>query len=100
MTYFSGCENELEQFISKVYEIHRTIKLDFNYSKTQIHFLDLTITKTSAGKLLTTLNKNEINRQSYFLRGYNENEIQQQISFIHSNLISKTFTIERGYLRN
>ena len=90
----------MEQFISKVYEIHRTIKLDFNYSKTQIHSLDLTITKTSAGKLLTTLNKNEINRQSYFLRGYNENEIQQQISFIHSNLISKTFTIERGYLRN
>ena len=100
MTYFSGRQNELEQFMSKIYEIYPSIKLDFNYSKTQIHFLDLTITKTSTGKLLTTLYKKEVNRQSYLLRSYNENEIQQQISFIHSNLISKTFTIERAYLLN
>ena len=43
------------------------IKFDFNYSKTQIHFLDITITKTTR-KLLTPLYRKEIDRQSYLHR--------------------------------
>ena len=37
-------ENELQQLTSKINEIHPSIKLDFNYSKTQIRFLDITTT--------------------------------------------------------
>ena len=69
MTFFiwAGSENEL-QFTSKINEVHPSIKFDFNFSKTQIHFLDITITKTSTGKLLTTLYRKEIDRQSYLHR--------------------------------
>ena len=136
-TFFilASSENELQQFISTISEVHLSIKCDFNYSKTQIHFLDITITKTSTGKLLT-IYKKEMDRQSYLHqkpedhetlkrsipysqalrlrgiciteedlteqskaltkrlveRGYNENEIQQQIS--------KILTVERAHLLN
>ena len=62
---WTDSENEPQQYISKINEVHHSIKLDFNYSKTQIHFLDITITKTSTGKLLITLCQKEIDRQSY-----------------------------------
>ena len=119
---WTGSENELQQFISKINEVHPSTAFDFNYSKAQIYFLDI-ITKISTGKLLTTLYRNEIDRQSSLHqkpehfetlkrsipysqalrlkrictakkdfteqskaltkslveRGYNENEIQQQI---------------------
>ena len=61
-------ENELQQFISKYNKVQPSIKFHFNYSKTQIHFLDITITKTSTGKLLTTPYKKEIERKSYLHR--------------------------------
>ena len=41
----------------KIIEVQPFIKFDFNYSKTQIHLLDIAITKTSTGNLLTTLNR-------------------------------------------
>ena len=31
---WSGSENEPQQFISKINEVHPSIKFDFNYSKT------------------------------------------------------------------
>ena len=49
---WTGFENEIQQFISKYNKVQPSIKFHFNYSKTQIHFLDITITKTSTGKLL------------------------------------------------
>ena len=65
---WAGSGNKLQYFISKIKEIHPSIKFDFNYSKIQIHFLDLTITKTSSGKRLTTLYRKEIGRRSYLHR--------------------------------
>ena len=65
---WTGFENELQQFIPKINEVHPSFTFDFNYSKTQIHFLDITITKTSTGKLLTTLYSKEIDQQSYLHR--------------------------------
>ena len=61
-------ENELQQFILKNNELHPSIKFHFNYSKIQIHFLDITITKTSIGKLLETLYRKEIDQQPYLHR--------------------------------
>ena len=62
---WTGSENDLQQFISKINEVHPSIKFDFNYSETQIHLLDISITKTSPGKPLTTLYNKEIDRKSY-----------------------------------
>ena len=62
---WTGSENDLQQFISKINEVHPSIKFDFNYSETQIQFLDISITKTSPGKPLTTLYNKEIDRKSY-----------------------------------
>lgn len=42
---WEGSENELQQFISKMKNVHPSIKFDFNYSKTQIDFLDIKIKK-------------------------------------------------------
>ena len=58
----TGSENELQQFISKINEVHPSITFDFDYSKTQTYFLHI-ITKLSAEKLLTTLYREEIDRQ-------------------------------------
>ena len=38
-------ENELQQFMIKINEVHPSIRFDFNYSKTQIPFLDISIKK-------------------------------------------------------
>ena len=59
---WTGSENGLQQFISKINEVHLSIKFDF---KTQIYFLVITVAKTSTGKLSTALYKKEIDRQSY-----------------------------------
>ena len=73
-----GSENDRQQSISKINEVHDSIKLDFNYLKTQIHFLDITITKASTGKLLTTLYKKKIDRQSYLHRKSKHPETHKQ----------------------
>ena len=46
-TFFiwTASENELKQFISNINEVHPSNKFDFNYSKIQMHFLDITIKK-------------------------------------------------------
>ena len=36
---WKGSKNEIQQFISKINEVHPSIKVDFNYSKAQITFL-------------------------------------------------------------
>ena len=40
---WTGSGNELQQLMSKFSDVKPSIKLDFNYSKTQIHFLDIPI---------------------------------------------------------
>ena len=57
---WTGSENELQQFISKINEVHPSIRFDFNYSKTQIHFSDIDITKSSRGILLATPYKKKL----------------------------------------
>ena len=114
----AGYEGNLKQFISKINEVCPSIKLDFNYSKNQKNFLDTAIKNSPLGKLLTTQSRKQIDRQSYthrksehpedFLcttqedfkeqsavlserlieRGYNKNEVQQQIS--KTNTIVRT----------
>ena len=59
---WTGSGNGLQEFISKISEVHLSIKFDF---KTQIYFLVITIAKTSTGKLSTALYKKEIDRQFY-----------------------------------
>ena len=65
---WKGSKNEIQQFISKINEVHPSIKVDFNYSKAQIHFCDITTTRASTGKISKTLYRKEINRQSYSYR--------------------------------
>ena len=69
MTYFSYGQ-VLKTNYNNLYQ--NTIKynppLTKNHSKTKIHFLDITITKTSTGKLLTTPHKKEIERKCYLHR--------------------------------
>ena len=48
---WTGSENKLKQLISKINEVHPSINFDFNYSKTQIQSLGITIKETSTGKL-------------------------------------------------
>ena len=45
--------------ISQINEVNPSIKFDLNYSKTQIHFLDVTIAKASTEILLKTVYKKE-----------------------------------------
>ena len=53
----------------KTNEVHPSLNLDFNYSKTQIYFF--TYKNRSIEKILTTLYRKKIDHKSYF-RGKSE----------------------------
>ena len=83
--------------MSNINEIHPPIKFDFNYSKTQIHFLDITITKTSTRKLLTTPYKKEIDRQSYLNRNQNTLKLLNEASPIYKQRLKIICTAEEDF---
>ena len=56
---------ELLKFINELNQKHKTIKLDFKYSKTKIELLDVLVYKDIHNKLQTTLYKKPTDRQSY-----------------------------------
>ena len=98
---WTGSENELQQFISKINELHPPIRFDFNYSKTQILFLDITVTKLSTVKLLTTLYKKEIDQQSYLHRKSEHSEtLKQSIPYSHTQILKRIFTTEENFTEN
>ena len=53
------------KFINELNQKHKTIKLDFKYSKTKIELLDVLVYKDINNKLQTTLYKKPTDRQSY-----------------------------------
>ena len=56
--------NELQQFMIKINEVHPSIRYDFNYWKTQIHFLDIPI-KKHLQENFWQHNTKKIDQQSY-----------------------------------
>ena len=61
-------ENELQQFLEEIIQVHPTIKFDYEISKTEEHFLDITIYKDTNGKLATKLFTKPTDRQAYLHR--------------------------------
>lgn len=62
---WKGTEIELKKFIEEINKVHPTIKFDYNYSKSEIDFLDLKIYKNAAGKLATKIFTKPTDRQAY-----------------------------------
>ena len=60
--------NELQTFLEEINEVHPTIKFDYETSKTEIHFLDITIYKDSNGKLATKVFTKPTDRHAYLHR--------------------------------
>ena len=48
---WTGTEEELLEFINELNQKHKTIRLDFKYSKTKIEFLDVLVYKEINNKL-------------------------------------------------
>ena len=104
MTYFSygqvlktSCSNLYQKSMSYT----PPIRFDFNYSKTQILSLDITITKLSTVKLLTTLYKKEIDQQSYLHRKSEHSEtLKQSIPYSHTQILKRIFTTEENFTEN
>ena len=46
---WKGTEQELREFFDEMNTIHPTIKFDYEFSKKEIHFLDLMIFKDATG---------------------------------------------------
>ena len=65
---WKGTENELNEFFKEINKVHQTIKFDYDYSKTEINFLDLTIYKDATGKLATKVYTKPTDRQAYLHR--------------------------------
>ena len=63
-----GTENKLQTVLEEINEVHPTIKFDYETSKTEIHFLDITICKDSNGKLATKVFTKPTDRQAYLHR--------------------------------
>ena len=62
---WKGTEEELKRFFEDINQVHPSIKFDYEISKTEINFLDLTIYKDSKGKLATKLYTKPTDRQAY-----------------------------------
>ena len=62
---WKGTEQELKQFFEEINKVHPSIKFDFNYSKSEIDFLDLKIYKDFSGKLSTKVFTKPTDRQAY-----------------------------------
>ena len=62
---WKGTETELKTFFEEINQVHPTIKFDHNHSKSEIHFLDLTVYKDKAGKLATKVHTKSTDRQAY-----------------------------------
>lgn len=65
---WTGTEQELKTFFQQINKVHRTIKFDYEFSKKEINFLDLTIYKDNKGKLATKVYTKPTDRQSYLYR--------------------------------
>ena len=48
---WTGTEEELLKFINELNQKHKTIKFDFNYSKTKVEFLDVLVYEDINNKL-------------------------------------------------
>ena len=53
VSYGQFLKTDYKNLNKKVNEIHSSIKSNFNYSKIQIYFLDITKAKASTARLLT-----------------------------------------------
>ena len=62
--YRQVLETSYSNLYQKINEVHPSINLEFNYSKTQMHFF--TYKKISIEKILTTLYRKKIDHRSYF----------------------------------
>ena len=61
---WNGTKTELDDFLKKINECHRSIKYEYEMSKTEINFLDTTVFKRD-NKLRTKVYVKPTNRQSY-----------------------------------
>ena len=80
---WNGTKTELDDFLKKINECHRSIKYEFEMSKTEINFLDTTVFKRD-NKLRTKVYVKPTNRQSYL---HSKSE--------HPNLTKKVLPIAR-----
>ena len=62
---WTGTEEERLRFINELKQKHKTMKLEFKYSKPKIEFLDVLMYKDINNKLQITLCKKPTDRQSY-----------------------------------
>ena len=75
---FMGCVEELFQFHAYLNSTNVNLKLSLDYSKSEIHFLDLKILKDEEGKIHTSI----------FSKSSDRNTILRADSFHPSHLIS------------
>ena len=62
---WKGTEQELREFFDEMNTIHPTIKFDYEFSKKEIHFLDLMIFKDATGNLATKVYTKPTDCQAY-----------------------------------
>ena len=62
---WKGTEQELREFFNEMNTIHPTIKFDYEFSKKEIHFLDLMIFKDATGNLATKVYTKPTDCQAY-----------------------------------
>ena len=62
---WKGTETELLTFFDEINQVHTTIKFDFNFSTSEVNFLDLTIYKDKRGKLQTKIYTKPTDKHAY-----------------------------------
>ena len=78
---WKGTESDLLKFFKEINEVHPTIKLDYEYSRTKIHFLDTTVS-VSGNRLGTTLYTKPTDRKAYLhARSYHPKSTKEAIAY-------------------
>ena len=95
---WNGTEEELKSFINRVNRVHPTIKLETNYSYTEINFSDTTVNITSNNELVTTMYKKGTGRNTFLHRkSYHPPSTKKSIPYSQSLGISRICSDDNDY---
>ena len=94
---WKSSQDELNQFIKEINEVHPSIKFTTESSKTQVNFLDTTI-QINDSKLTTKTFKKPTDRSAYLHNtSYHPNQLKNNIPFGQALRLKKICTYEDDY---
>ena len=93
-----GSLQELKDFIKEINTIHHTIKFEVEFSTTEVHFLDTTVTITPEKQLKTSLYQKPTDRHNFLHhKSYHPSSTKKSLPYSQALRIKRICTSEIDY---